>query len=301
MLFTLLTLVAIANAAVIRKDTGVKIIIGNDDGWAVANVRRAAATLKSGGYQTLISAPADNKSGSSSLEFPPIPLITAGQFNTIPAGAAASGVDASDPNAFYVNSFPATAMEYGIEKIAPTIFGSAPDLAVTGPNVGSNLGLVTQFSGTIGAAAEAVKHGIPAIAFSGAGGSQHIFTEADPVADVYAQVAKKLVDAVVASGAPYLPANVALNVNFPVSDATTCTQLSDYHFVQSRVNVDINPFTKDVNQCGSDHLPTESSVIESGGCRVSVSAFWATSKLDVDKATQAAVRSKIGGLFECKP
>lgn len=51
MIFSLLTLVAIANAAVIRRDTGLKIIIGNDDGWAVANVRKAAAALKGAGYQ----------------------------------------------------------------------------------------------------------------------------------------------------------------------------------------------------------------------------------------------------------
>lgn len=40
-------------------------------------------------------------------------------------------------------------MEYGIEKIAKTVFDGAPDLAITGPNVGSNLGVVTQFSGTM--------------------------------------------------------------------------------------------------------------------------------------------------------
>jgi 5'-nucleotidase len=73
-----------------------------------------------------------------------------------------------------------------------------------------NLGIVTQFSGTVGAAAEAIKAGIPAIAFSGVGGTQHVFTEADPVADVYGAVSTKLVNAVIASGAPYLPPNIGL-------------------------------------------------------------------------------------------
>jgi hypothetical protein len=52
--------------------------------------------------------------------------------------------------------------------------------------------------------------GIPAIAFSGAGGSQTPYTVADPVADIYGQVATKLVNAVVAAGAPYLPNGVGL-------------------------------------------------------------------------------------------
>jgi 5'-nucleotidase len=76
-------------------------------------------------------------SGSGSLEFPPIPLIIPGEFNTIPVGAPAYGPDPNDPSVYYVNSFPATSMEYGIEKFAPIVFGGAPDFAVTGPNVGS--------------------------------------------------------------------------------------------------------------------------------------------------------------------
>lgn len=52
--------------------------------------------------------------------------------------------------------------------------------------------------------------GIPAIAFSGAGGSKHIYTEADPVADIYAQVATKLVTAIILSGPPFLPPGVGL-------------------------------------------------------------------------------------------
>jgi hypothetical protein len=76
-------------------------------------------------------------SGSGSLEFPPIPLIFAGEFNTISAGAPAYGPDPNDPSVYYVNSFPATSMKYGIEEFAPIVFGRAPDFAVTGPNVGS--------------------------------------------------------------------------------------------------------------------------------------------------------------------
>ena len=51
-------------------------------------------------------------------------------------------------------------MRYGIETLSPKFFGGAPDIAVTGPNVGSNLGVVVLASGTVGAATEAVKEGM---------------------------------------------------------------------------------------------------------------------------------------------
>ncbi|KAG8817605.1 hypothetical protein FRC19_011264 [Serendipita sp. 401] len=295
-IITLLALFGAANAAVVPR-TPLKIIIGNDDGWATANIRSFYNTLKSSGYSALISAPASNKSGSSGFEFPPIPLITEGEFGTIPAGAPAVGADPKDANIYYVNSFPATAIGYGIENLAQKVLGGKPDFAVTGVNVGDNLGLKTQFSGTVGAAAKAISYGIPAIAFSGVGGTQHIYTEADPVATVYAQVATNLVNAVIQSGKPYLPANVGLNVNLP--DAANCPNAADYKFVLSRVNIDINPLTDDVTQCGTNHLPTESAVIDSGKCRVPISVFSGSTKLDVDKATQKVVRDKLAKILTC--
>ena len=71
--------------------------------------------------------------------------------------------------------------------------------------------LIAYFSRDVrsGVATEAIKQGIPAIAFSGAGGTQHSFTEPDPVADLYAQVALKVIQAVTASK-PFLPGGTAL-------------------------------------------------------------------------------------------
>lgn len=44
---------------------GVRIIQGNDDGWAELYVRSANLALKAKGHEVILSAPADNKSGSS--------------------------------------------------------------------------------------------------------------------------------------------------------------------------------------------------------------------------------------------
>lgn len=51
-------------------------------------------------------------------------------------------------------------MRYGIQTLGPKFFGGPPDIAVAGPNVGSNLGLTVLVSGTVGAATEAVKEGM---------------------------------------------------------------------------------------------------------------------------------------------
>ena len=75
-------------------------------------------------------------------------MSTEGQFNSIPKGSPGIGFNASDPRLNYVDSYPVTAVKNGI-NLAPKLLGGAPDLVVAGPNVGSNLGLVTQFSGTM--------------------------------------------------------------------------------------------------------------------------------------------------------
>lgn len=59
------------------------------------------------------------------------------------------------------------------------------------------------------------------------------------------------------------------------------------------------PFTSDVTQCGTSILPTESSVLASGGCRVSVSVFDGLTKLDVDKSKQEIVRNKLVLFLRC--
>ena len=90
------------------------------------------------------------------------------------------------------------------------------------------------------------------------------------------------------------------NVNLPNSDATTCTKLSDFSFVLSRVNHDVIRLTPDVDQCGTTHLPTESKVIDSGNCRVSISVFKGF-KLDASAEQQQVVRDKISSLLTCLP
>lgn len=98
---------------------------------------------------------------------------------------------------------------------------SKPDLVVTGPNYGTNLGpFVWTLSGTAGAAYAATSRSIPAIAFS-ASNSALDYRNITNSTNEYTYVAKlsgDIVDAFVNSsspGEPILPLGYGANVNYP--------------------------------------------------------------------------------------
>ncbi|QSZ32976.1 hypothetical protein DSL72_002560 [Monilinia vaccinii-corymbosi] len=279
----------------------VNIISSNDDGWAEINIRQLYSALTKAGNDVLISAPAKNKSGSGSQTATPSALDGPCEFNSCPSGSPGVGFNSSAHQFNYVNSHPATAMEYGVETLAPGYFGGVPALAVTGPNVGVNTGVITVVSGTVGAAVEAVKLGIPAIAFSGAEGSQVAWNAAVPAySTIYADLSAKVVDALVASGAPYLPAGIWLNVNFPKT--TGCKSPSEYSFVLSRIYSPVVGFSSvDTETCNNGgRLPTETTVVGTEGCYASISVG-GTNKRDASAADQAVVLSKLSHLLTCLP
>ncbi|NRK29867.1 hypothetical protein F3B07_22955, partial [Salmonella enterica subsp. enterica serovar Typhi] len=180
--------------------------------------------------------------------------------------------NASNPRLNYVNSYPVTSMRYGIQTLSPKFFGGAPDIAVAGFNVGANLGTTVLVSGTVGAATEASKEGIPAIAFSGTTGSQTAYTAPlQTYMTVYADLSTTVTQTLVASGKPYLPADIWLNVNFPTVSASTCASPADFKFVLSRINSAESGTAPDVETCGETRLPTETVVVGTKGCFASIS------------------------------
>ncbi|KAI9713619.1 MAG: hypothetical protein M1820_001002 [Bogoriella megaspora] len=280
----------------------VNVVLGNDDGWAEINIRQFYDALTSASNSVVLSAPADNESGTGSLDAPPRTRITACEFNSCPANSPPTGTNASQPSFHYVNSYPVTAIKYGLQN-----FSSSPaDIVVTGPNVGANLGLADQGSGTVGAATEAVKEGVPAIAFSGTTGSQTAWN-VQPVPDyaaIYADLATNVTEALIGSGKPYLPSNVFLNVNFPAAGSgTSCTKLSQFKFVLSRINTALPFFSGvDVTTCNNGgRLPTENDVVGTDGCYASISPGHADSKLTATAAQQQVVLNKLGKILSCLP
>jgi 5'-nucleotidase len=100
-----------------------------------------------------------------------------------------------------VNGTPADCVKLAVG----TLLGTAPDLVVSGINLGPNTATNIIYSGTVSAATEARILGIPSIAFS-------IGAFTDPLWETAAHFARLLAAQVLRRG---LPAKVLLNVNVP--------------------------------------------------------------------------------------
>ena len=100
-----------------------------------------------------------------------------------------------------ITARPATCVSLALENL----LSDTPDIVVSGSNHGANLGLVTFYSGTVGAAREAAFRGIPAIAVSVQVGSPMDFESA---AEFTAHLVEKYLK-------EKLPPQTFTNVNYP--------------------------------------------------------------------------------------
>jgi 5'-nucleotidase len=104
---------------------------------------------------------------------------------------------------YVLNGTPADCVIYALRHV----FSVFPDLVISGINHGANLGDDIMYSGTVAAAREASRHGIPAMAVSQAYDDKPIrFKEG-------AAFIRELVDSMLLNG---LGGELCLNVNFPV-------------------------------------------------------------------------------------
>lgn len=143
------------------------VLLTNDDGMNTANTMAVYRALKAGGHDVVVVTPFDNQSGKSASivwgkAIPPIEKEAHG----IPAGAPGVGNDPKNADVSYVNSTPAVATIYGLDIVASARWNGPPDLVVSGPNHGNNVGDFTLYSGTVGAASVAARRGVPALAVS---------------------------------------------------------------------------------------------------------------------------------------
>ncbi|KAL5337201.1 survival protein sure-like phosphatase/nucleotidase [Aspergillus crustosus] len=278
----------------------INIVSSNDDGWAEVNIRSLYNALGAAGHSVVVSAPAENQSGTGSRDETPSSRTEPCEFDSCPADSGAYGANETDTRLNWVNSFPVTSIKHGIDALAPQLFDGDTDLAVSGPNVGNNLGLVIPFSGTVGAASYAAGAGIPAIGFSGEDGTATAWdAEVPAYSTIYAELATKVVERVVAAGTPYLPDDIWLNVNFPTVDG--CSSADDFSFVLSRIFTALPLITDDdVEMCGGARLPTESDVVGTEGCYVSISVG-TSDKEDASASVQQEVLDILGDFLSCLP
>ena len=184
-----LGLLAPAAAQQFRQPPPYYILVTNDDGVRAPGIAAVAQALQAIGTPIIV-APAENQTGKGQA------IITSEavfrEDLTLPNGLPAIGLTAT----------PASTVNIAIRNIVMP----RPDLVVSGVNTEYNLGLSTQVSGTVGAAREAARHGIPAIAasMSGAAFSKDLVYAAEEVVWVARRVKQW-----------GLPPNTFLNVNIP--------------------------------------------------------------------------------------
>ena len=144
-------------AAISLPTSALNIVMSNDDGLT-SNIKALYKALKTAGHDVVVSIPCQGQSGMGAaiIFLEPLTPLTEACLNNA-ASAAESGVgpvskvekgfDYSDFS--YVNGTPIMATAYGLDILAPARWGSAPDLVISGPNQGQNVGSIVVSSGTV--------------------------------------------------------------------------------------------------------------------------------------------------------
>lgn len=226
------------------------ILVSNDDGLT-SNLRALHAALSAAGHRVIVSVPCTGQSGRGAaiVMYSTETIVPDNDKTQIDAergchnGAAPLGAPAVGPftrkgyrdgSFHYVHGTPVMATLYGLDVLAPRIFGRAPDLVLSGPNEGQNLGPMVNSSGTVSNAQFAASRGIPAIALSASAKTRDDRRLAHADSAVVAALSIRLVATLQqqAGSAPLLPPGLALNVNFPdrVSADTSWALTRHGHF-----------------------------------------------------------------------
>lgn len=209
------------------------IVLANDDGLT-SNIKALYEELKAAGHSVIVSVPCTGQSGRSAaiVMYSTTTIIPDNDKTQIEAeggchnGAAPTGAPAVGPftksgytngDYNYVHGTPVMATMYGLDVLAPARWGKAPDLVLSGPNEGQNVGRVVINSGTIGNAQFAAGRGIPSIALSAGTDTVDNSGLAAAGSKTVAQLTVKLIAALQAKAgsSALLPTGTALNVNFP--------------------------------------------------------------------------------------
>ncbi len=188
-LLVVITAGVLVGGSRVESGTPFTILLTNDDGYDAPGLRALAEALASTAH-VVVAAPASQQSGASMAITYREPIFV----RPIEVTADVSG--------YAIQARPATCVRVGVESLLER----KPDLVVSGINRGANLGIVSFYSGTVGAARQAALLGIPAIATSLQGNDPDDYAAA-------ASFVRELVEQLRTQGA--LHPSLLLNVNIP--------------------------------------------------------------------------------------
>ena len=136
-----------------------RILISNDDGIDAPGIKVLEEEICKICDDVWVVAPQDQKSGASHSVSPGLSNLEGIPEND----KLPTGIRKIDNRHFSVSGTPADCVYCAVNFI---IKDKLPDLVVTGINCGRNVAEDVGYSGTVGAAAEGIVLGIPAVAFS---------------------------------------------------------------------------------------------------------------------------------------
>lgn len=161
------------------------VLLTNDDGHLAAGLNALSRELEQIADVSIV-APSWERSGAAQSLTLRQPIVC----------------HAKGSSQWAIDGTPADCVIVGLHKL----LSRPPDLVISGINHGANLGENVYYSGTVGAAREAVIHHVPAIAVSLC--SKHADADFVPAA----KLARKTAELVLKEG---LPSQVLLNINVP--------------------------------------------------------------------------------------
>jgi 5'-nucleotidase len=230
-------LAAAALLALASPAFALNIVLTNDDGLT-SNTKALYEALKAAGHDVIVSVPCTGQSGrGAGIVMYSTNTIVADNDAQVTAeggchnGAAPTGAPAvgkftkggfTGGDYFYVHGTPVMATMYGLDVQAMARWGKAPDLVLSGPNEGQNLGKIVISSGTVSNAQFAAARGLPSVALSAGSDTTDNANLANPYSTVVATLTVSLLKALQAKAGAgaLLPGGLALNVNFPNAPTT---------------------------------------------------------------------------------
>ncbi len=161
------------------------VLLTNDDGYQAAGLRALAEELKDFAHVSIV-APSWERSGAAQSLTLRQPIVC----------------HRISEHEWAVDGTPADCVIVALHKLLPEL----PDLVISGINHGANLGENVYYSGTVGAAREAVIHHVHGLAVSLC--SKKVNADFAPAARITQQTARLILT-------EGLPEQVLLNINVP--------------------------------------------------------------------------------------
>lgn len=192
---------------------GLNILLVNDDGYEAEGINLLFTALENAGHEVTMVAPKEDQSAQGTAT-----LIQPGPLTEYGGTVELVNIEAGK---WYLNG---TAVDCVAAAANIVMAANPPDLVISGPNRGENVGFMATYSGTVGAAIRAIQGGIPAIALSvGMDWKAYLADGAMPLTlRAYPKACRFMVDLLeqlssgLSTSQKLLPEGTGLNINYPV-------------------------------------------------------------------------------------